>query len=228
MDAPLSRTLTYLMIVGGNSFALIGVLLWGWEMFDIFYLYWTVNVITGFVTIIRMLYSASWSGLSRLPSIIFSIAFFGIHYGMFTLVHGIIMTQIMQPDIFDQLTHASTGLLGEFYMLYQLPSALDMAGFAYIFAGILFIECVFGIQKIYDDRKKKQDARAIMFSPYGRIIILHLTILFGGLISSILGHSIFTLIMFVALKTFADIYSFRSRASNDDEADARSPLSKIN
>jgi hypothetical protein len=44
-----------------------------------------------------------------------------------------------------------------------------------------------------------------MFAPYGRVVMLHLTILFGAFIIAILGAPIGALIVLVVLKTAFDL-----------------------
>jgi hypothetical protein len=44
-----------------------------------------------------------------------------------------------------------------------------------------------------------------MFAPYGRVIVLHLTILFGAFVAALLGAPIGVLIILVVLKTAFDL-----------------------
>ena len=46
--------------------------------------------------------------------------------------------------------------------------------------------------------------------PYGRVIVLHLTVLFGGWIVMLLGSPLFALVVLVALKTAADWRAHRA------------------
>ena len=44
-----------------------------------------------------------------------------------------------------------------------------------------------------------------MQAPYGRIVVLHLTILFGGGATMILGEPLVALILLIVLKTVIDV-----------------------
>ena len=51
---------------------------------------------------------------------------------------------------------------------------------------------------------QRASLNALMSQPYGRVIILHLTVLFGGWVIMLLGSPLFALVVLVALKTAAD------------------------
>jgi hypothetical protein len=53
--------------------------------------------------------------------------------------------------------------------------------------------------------KQKPNIGKMMFFPYARIIPMHLTILFGGILSSGTFEGKMTLALFMLLKTFADV-----------------------
>jgi hypothetical protein len=44
-----------------------------------------------------------------------------------------------------------------------------------------------------------------MSQPYGRVVVLHLTVLFGGWIVLTIGSPLLALVLLVALKTAADV-----------------------
>ena len=46
---------------------------------------------------------------------------------------------------------------------------------------------------------------ALMGQPYGRVIVLHMTVLFGGWIVMMLGSPLLALVLLVVLKTAADL-----------------------
>jgi hypothetical protein len=43
-----------------------------------------------------------------------------------------------------------------------------------------------------------------MMQPYGRVMVLHLTVLFGGWVVMLLGSPVFALVLLVVFKTAAD------------------------
>lgn len=202
-----------LVIVLGNMVPIAGIMLWGWALFDMFYLYWIENVVIGVFTLIRMLVSGFYFGFTGVFSALFMGAFFVVHYGMFCMGHGMIMTEIFYPDLPFELTEQN---------LFLLPWMVDdMQGFVWAFAGIVIVELAYHLKAISDDRSRMQAAPAIMFAPYGRIIILHLVIILGGLLSVSLGFPPAALMMLVVLKIFYDITLYKySPKDKEPQTDA--------
>jgi hypothetical protein len=52
---------------------------------------------------------------------------------------------------------------------------------------------------------KPTETGALMFAPYGRVIVLHVTILFGGFLVGIFGSHL-VLALLITLKTVSDVY----------------------
>ena len=55
-----------------------------------------------------------------------------------------------------------------------------------------------------NDEYQRASLNALMGQPYGRVIVLHLTVLFGGWVVMLLGSPLFALVLLVVLKTAAD------------------------
>lgn len=108
---------------------------------------------------------------------IFTAFFFIFHYGFFHFIYAIFLFNFFKSSQpFDFVN-------------------LFLGGF------IFFINHFFSYyhNKIVD-QQKKQNIGQLMFSPYARIIPMHIIIIFGA----ILGQS--TLIVFLLLKTLADLF----------------------
>jgi len=50
---------------------------------------------------------------------------------------------------------------------------------------------------------QRASLNALMAQPYGRVVVLHLTVLFGGWVVMLLGSPLFALVLLVVLKTAA-------------------------
>ncbi len=193
-------------IIIGNVMPLIGVLLYGWELFDIFYLYWTENVLIGVITAIRMAMSAASWGIATLIGTLFSIAFFCVHYGLFTFGHGTILFSLFYDGLVD-VNEDPEYLLGFAFENRQ-------EGFFIGLVGLTIAVAIDGVRKIIEDRREARLPQAIMFSPYGRIILLHATILLGGLMAASLGAPIWALIFLIALKISYDGITILNKNKN--------------
>lgn len=201
MDQPspftLHPALPLLAVIAGNITPVFGVLFYDWSLFDIFYLYWAENILIGGFTAIRMLMSAASWGIAMLIGTLFSIAFFTVHYGMFCFGHGMIIFELFYKGSVDIAENEN----------YLLAYAFDNAqnGFFLALLGITVVVITEGIKKVIEDRREARMPQAIMFTPYGRMIVLHLTIIFGGLAAQSLGTPIWALALLIILKTGYDI-----------------------
>ena len=73
-------------ILAVNAIPLIGVLAFGWSVFEVLFLYWFENVAIGATHAIRMEISTRTNAVAGGRS---TTTFFMLHYGLFTFVHGV-------------------------------------------------------------------------------------------------------------------------------------------
>jgi hypothetical protein len=141
-------------------------------------------------------------------------AFFAFHYGLFWLVHGVFVFALPSflgigstppldvpgggpsgtgPDGFPGMP---VGPFGEIAW-----SSVALAGVA------LFLSHAASFVLNYLGRGDDRRASPIglLFSPYGRVVVLHLTILVGAFAIVILGAPIAALVVLVILKTILDL-----------------------
>lgn len=157
-----------------------------WEISTVLWIYWIQSVIIGFFNFLRILSLKNFStknfiinnqpALPTLQTKIFTAFFFAFHYGFFHFIYAIFLFQ-----------------------LFNSSQPLDLN---YLFLGglIFFLNHLFSYwhNKITDEGKI-QNIGQLMFSPYARIIPMHLIIVFGA----VMGQS--TLVIFLLLKTGIDI-----------------------
>ena len=187
-----------ILIVAGNIVVIFGVLLWGWSLFDIFAIYWLENILIGAITIIRMLLCAAAWGIPFIIGSLFLICFFIFHYGIFCMGHGTIILSLF----YDGAAPTSSGPLELFQFFLQIGGNNQ---FIFAMIGVVLIDSVRALQQIKSDRAEARMPKGIMFSPYGRIMVLHVTIIFGGLAAQELGDPIWALFLLVFFKTAYDL-----------------------
>ena len=202
------------LIIGGNLVVLLGVMLWDWSLFDIFYIYWLENVLIGIITAIRMLMvSAAW-GIAMVIGSLFTIGFFTVHYGMFCFGHGMIL--------FDLFYKGTMDFNSEPILMFDYALHGSSQGLFFAICGMIIVEIIRFLQQRAEDKRDAAIPQAIMFSPYGRIIILHVTIIMGGLGAQALGDPIWALLLLVVLKTTYDLgvhnFSFGPKLSDEQKA----------
>ena len=164
-------------LIVANLTPLVGVFFWGWEFFPIFFFYWLESVVVGLYTVLKMVTADK----GRLGAI-FLVPFFLVHYGIFTAVHGTFVFALFGP---------STILLKNI-----------------ILAGItLFVS--HGISYFSNFIGKKEYLAAspndLMGAPYRRVVVMHLTIIFGGIFLKAFGAPFVALLLLICLKTCIDV-----------------------
>jgi len=174
-------------LVAANVFTLAIALYDGWSTASLMLVYWTQSVVIGVSNVFRIL------ALERFSTASFTInnrrvqptaatkmkvaAFFSVHYGMFHLVYLVFV-------LFDA---RGEPLLNAWFWAGAVGFALNHR-WSYRYNRDL-------------DRQGTPNVGTLMFTPYVRVVPMHLTILFGGL----LGQGTASLLLFGALKTLADV-----------------------
>ena len=193
--------LSGLVLIAANLIPLVGVVAFGWRVIDILWLYWAENVVIGLLNIPRIL-SARGDSLDEHPrtgffGAVFIAVFFCIHYGMFTFGHGIFIAEVFGME-------SAAGDIGEDVGV--LVAKLADPALRIALLGLFASHALSLVVNWFGRGERfKHDARAQMFSVYGRIVILHLVVLLGGIGAQSLGEPIIALILLVALKTAIDL-----------------------
>lgn len=190
-DMP-SFGLSAAFLVAANLIPLLGALLWGWSVFDIVVLYWVENVIVGLINAVRMmLISNKGDGGAAFLEKGFSAGFFLVHYGIFTVVHGVFVFSLLGGGFPGNGQKADPGVLFD---------KLGWAVLALIGSHLLSFFVNFLGRKEYQKRTLKEQ----MFAPYPRMIALHIAIIFGAFAIQALGQPIVLLAILVIGKTIVD------------------------
>ncbi|MFA6427316.1 MAG: DUF6498-containing protein [Candidatus Magasanikbacteria bacterium] len=176
-------------LIISNLLPLAGVLFFRWDIATILFMYWFENIVIGICNCIKMAKAqgktmTTVEGVSKPdPDKRFFIAFFLFHYGFFTLGHGIFV-----------------------FTFFGIPDA----GVLFIFLSIISLFVSHGVSYIRNfinkGEYKKVSPKLLFIQPYKRIVIIHLTILLGGGITTITGNSLTALIILIGLKISLDIF----------------------
>jgi len=190
------KKISVIAIILTNLVPIYGVLFMGWQVFPVMFLFWIENVIIGVSNVFTMLASAP-GNFGQWVGKLFLIPFFCVHYGMFTLVHGILIL-----TFFGGFNQPGTVMPG-FSDVFRLVGTLQIGGA--VLALVLSHTISFITNYIGNGEYKTATLQELMVQPYGRVIILHLTILIGGFLVMALGSPIVGLIILIVLKTFIDL-----------------------
>lgn len=191
------RKPSVLALIAANLIPLAGVLFFGWEVFPLMFLFWSENVIVGAFNVLKMIFAGGGGGVGQAAKL-FVIPFFCVHYGMFTLVHGIFICVIFGGGLhhggspFDAVaTFGET--MGEQHLGWALLGLV-------ISRGISFATNYLGKGEF-----KTATVAILMVQPYGRIVVLHIAIIGGGFLVMALNSPTLGLLLLIVLKTLLDL-----------------------
>jgi len=161
------------------------------------------------------------SALGRLASVgrVGLSMFFAFHYGMFWLVHGIFVFALpafgdsfgvgsgspcidnpFEPEGFPAfgpgLPSCADGVFGDVIW----SNVLLAAAVLFLSHGASFVFNYIGRGEYITTSAARQ-----MFSPYGRVVVLHVTIIVGSIVAAFLGAPIGALLVLIGLKTAFDL-----------------------
>jgi hypothetical protein len=186
-----------LVLVLANSLPLFGVWFFDWSIFDVVFLYWAENVVIGIINIMRMVVATPQAVEPDSPQMalrrangaprFFLIPFFAVHYGMFCYGH-----QVFLVDLFGDGRS----------LMDVLADSVIWVGIAGIAASHLYS---FVTNFLLAGEYRRTDAKALMTRPYGRIVILHVTIIVGSFLYQAMGEPILLLLVLIVIKTLVDL-----------------------
>ena len=188
-------------LVVANLIPLIGVLFFGWSVWNILVIYWLENGIVGVINVLKMSVA---TGDEVTPGVTLMvngrpatsatkmglIPFFIVHYGIFWFVHGIFVLTL--PAFFSLMSDDGMTLdLG--------PVVFAAVGLA-ISHGLSFWWAFH-----HGGEYQRTTAAALMFAPYRRLVALHITIIFGAFAVMFTGAPAAAVAVLVAIKTAIDL-----------------------
>ena len=182
-----------------------GVLVLDWSVFIVIALFWLENVVIGIFNVARMLISGVRLGRVGLIAALALSAFFTVHYGMFTVVHGVFVVMLFgQPELGGSMS----GLFGPLVRMVDYLLADREAWFAAV--GITLLQATAFFRWTIASRAHPAVLPALMFAPYGRIMILHFTVIASGLLVAMLKLPVLGALLLVGLKLVFDIVAVNS------------------
>jgi len=233
MARPAGMLLSAAVLVAVNLLPLVGVVFWGWSVMMVLVLYWIESGIVGVVNIFKI---ARAEGGADEPPMAFDgnritvrmtgiasamtrgplIGFFVLHYGIFWVVHGVFVFMMplfagfssFEPDV------AAPGFGFGPMDFGPLP-----------FDGLLLATLLLAAShalSFFTNYLGRGEYRHVtpagqMMSVYGRVVVLHVTILGGAFVIGFFGTPLAALVLLVGLKTLIDLVlhlrEHRSRGS---------------
>lgn len=213
MTLPSRVSTSLVTLAAANAIPLVGVLFFGWDLAQILILFWAETVVIGFFTFWKILLSkkiddreaAAYAALKKPLPVkpqaivkVFFLLFFPVHFGFFMLGHAFFLTSLfgsISPQTFTALSFGGIG--------FSLLS--------------LFVSHLISFFTNYIGKKEylQYSPQALMVQPYKRVMIMHITVLLGGLVVSFLGSPVYAIAFLVLIKTVFDISSHTKEHAPD-------------
>jgi Family of unknown function (DUF6498) len=202
-------------LVVSNLVPLLGVLFGDWSLFLLLVMYWIESGIIGAVNVAKMAMARGQDSDTRsritlrgMPSSaagrLLLIPFFIFHYGIFWVVHGVFVLTLpifmgIGSTIFAQPEGVPTFALEDL-------GTIEPRGVLIATAGLAISHIIsFFVNYVGRGEYLTVSPGAQMFSVYGRVVVLHLTILLGAAAVGVLGTPLGALVVFVLGKIALDL-----------------------
>jgi hypothetical protein len=187
--------LSLAVLVVANLLPLVGVVFFGWSVFELVALYWFENVVIGALNVLKMLLVKPEGGVPMVAKMA-TAAFFTFHYGMFCLVHGVFVATLLGPKGLDGGPGSNP---------ISMVGNLVADGGGWMVVGLLASHAFsFVSHYLIRGGRRRTDLARLMAAPYGRIVVLHIAILFGAFVITAMGEPIAMLVLLVAGKIALD------------------------
>ncbi len=187
-----------LSLLLANLVPLVGVLAFGWDLGAIMLLFWAESGIIGFYALLRLGYVAGWSAVFLGP-------FFLVHFGGFMVGHLLFIYTLFIQGMNADGTIAAGGDAG-------LMESLSTV-FGPLYPALLALFLSHGISFFTNFLRRREyagrDPAEQMKEPYKRIVVMHVSIIFGGWFILTLGAPVWALLLLVGLKTGVDVVAHR-------------------
>lgn len=195
-------TPSVLALVAANLLPLYGVLVHDWPVLALIVLFWLENIVIGVLNVARILLAqpgnpALWAGKLALS------AFFCVHYGMFASGHGVFVFNLFGGAPYRGLVDGLWTGDAALQAIREFGLWLPLAALA--MSHLLSFVWNYLVRGEYRHASPQQ----LMMLPYSRVIVLHVTLLLGGMLVQALGSPLWALLLLIALKTAADLRAHR-------------------
>jgi hypothetical protein len=196
---PQRTTGSVIALVAANLYPLLGVLLLDWDLASVMVLYWAESAIIAFYTVLKIAVAGQLIAILAVPVFI-------SHFGAFMSVHFLLIYGLFLRQTGVAL---DSGVAAELSAIF-LPIWTSIAAL-FISHGISFSSNFVGRREY-----EQTSVSALMNAPYKRVIVMHLTLIFGGWIVLLFGMPDGALGLLLILKTAVDLRAHRNEHARDD------------
>lgn len=177
-----------------------GVLVGGWSLFAVMALFWLENVVIGAFNLVRILFAGALGGLLAFIGALLMGAFFTVHYGLFTAVHGVFVAMLFGREAGIGMDGGLSGPLGRMFgwLLVDHETVIAIVAIVALHAAAL-------VRWIMQRVAGEAASENLMAAPYGRIMVLHVALIVGAFLMFSLKLPQAAVLLLVALKLLYDL-----------------------
>jgi len=181
--------ISLIALIIANLVPVVGVIFAGWDAGIIVLLYWSENLIVGFYNVFKMALVSSDPSKAKTTKKGL-IVFFCVHYGFFCMGHGVfvILLASFSPMVREGVMRTIFRLIWPFLGLF-------------VSHGISFLQ-----NFILRKERASMTVERQMARPYGRIVLLHVAIIFAALPTVLFGSPLPMVMLLVLGKIFVDLW----------------------
>jgi len=194
--------LQWIAAIGSAVVMAVGIVFFDWPTFTVLAFYWLENAIIGGFTALRIL--AAGARTERYGESLAIAAFFCVHYGLFCAVHGIFVA-----TLFGGIRNVSG--IADPLLLMIGRIAGDRIGMLLVAAMVVAAALDARRAMATLDADDAKAVRSIMSEPYGRIVVLHVVLIAGGLLMAAMHLPSLAALLLVAFKLVYDLRMLRRR-----------------
>ncbi|MBK8099691.1 MAG: hypothetical protein IPK26_21505 [Planctomycetes bacterium] len=198
-------SVSLLALIAANVIPLVGTLFLEWDMGAVLALYWLETAVIGVFTVLKLLTVENAGPPLPMGGRLFMAVFFCVHFGLFQFVHGVFLVFLL---LF--------GDRGDSFSPLQAPARLldSLTGTSEVVAvlGVIISHAVsFVANWLIGRERERLPAQVVLFSPYRRVVAMHLTLLLGAFVTLAIGSTTVLLAILVIAKTIADARAHASQ-----------------
>lgn len=182
LDIPL------IALILANLTPIYGVLFGEWTVFQVFFLFWGETAVIGFYNILKIKRTSGALGFFLIP-------FFILHFGGFMFGHLIFIITLFGFGMQNVTISLSSAMIINIGRVLIFPIL-----FYFVSHGISYY-----VNFIQNEEYKRSNPMQVMMAPYGRVALMHITIIFGGWIVLGLGVSSGALALLIFGKILLDV-----------------------
>jgi hypothetical protein len=200
LSPPYWATPSVVVLIAANLLPLVGVLYWGWDLYALMVLYWLETAIIGIFAMIQMTMAGPLTA-------IFLVPFFVVHFGAFMVAHFFFLTVLFGGGTtlshWSRIPHMIWDLLAQHGLWIALIALFASHAVSFV---LNIVQPAWWTRRAgIEPSPPSSEPQQVMSAAYGRIVVMHVTIIFGAMLMSMFNTKTVAFVLLIAMKIAADV-----------------------